>query len=84
MTSEHAERRQPVEPAAGVGVILNLDTLEDGAERDPLCEGRDQGADREGGVPKLAVSSMPPAEFECDTAEDKAEEHGDHQRVGRR
>ena len=57
MTSEHAERRQPVEPAAGVGVILNLDTLEDGAERDPLCQGRDQGADREGGWEVILRSS---------------------------
>jgi hypothetical protein len=78
------ERRQPVEGAAGIGVVLHRDPLQEAAEHQPLGEcGDDRSAD-EGVVPPDVVGLGDPAELEGDAAEHQRQQHDDDGQVDRR
>src|SRR3546814_2501825 len=62
--SEDRERAQPVEPAAGISVILDMPALQDRAERNALRQRRGGRTAREGDIPVATVTRVEPAERE--------------------
>ena len=48
---QQAERGQPVEPATGIGLVFDLNTLEDRAQRHALRKGGYERAQAERNVP---------------------------------
>ena len=47
---------EPVDSAAGERAVVHLDALDEGAEHDPLGEGRGHRAEGERAVPPVAVA----------------------------
>ena len=77
-------RRQPVEPAPGIGPVDHFDTLQQRAERHALRHRGHQRSAEERCVPERPVCRIAPAVLEGDPAKHEAEQHGDDKRIGRR
>src|SRR3546814_19554321 len=66
--SEDRERAQPVEPAAGISVILDMHALQDRAERNALRQRGGDRTEREGDLTVAALTRVAPADLELGRA----------------
>ena len=71
------KRRHPVERRPGEVPSLHFEALDEGAEHDPLREGRDQRAAAEGAVPETTQRLVLEAELESDAAKHQRQQHDD-------
>ena len=81
---QQAERREPVERAAGIHAVLHVDALQERAERDPLEQRRAGRAADEREIPQLLRAARLRADLERHAAEDQAHQHEDQRQIQRR
>src|SRR5260370_875626 len=80
---KNRERGEAIERAAGEMPVRDLETLEEGAEDDPLGEGGERRAEAEGVVPQSPVPRVAVAVLEGDAAKGKRQQHSQQREIYR-